>query len=148
MSHSGCGWWPNKITAEIAMTHDALAASGRGVSGRPAIDRAVLGEWLDGDDDAINALLVLFCESICAEAASMHDLLAQDELVQFAHAAHRLRGAALSMGARALADFAGLLFTAALAKDRNACVEGIPMLKTLVRLVEAEVPASAASGGI
>lgn len=78
----------------------------------------------------------------------MHDLLAQDELVQFAHAAHRLRGAALSMGARALADFAGLLFTAALAKDRNACVEGIPMLATLVRLVEAEVPASAASGGI
>lgn len=130
------------------MTPGALASSGRGVSGGPAIDRAVLGEWLDGDDDAINALLALFYESICAEIVCMRDLLAQDDLVQFANAAHRLHGAALSMGARALADFAGPLFTAALAKDRNACVYGMPGLATHVQLVEAEVPASAASSEI
>jgi HPt (histidine-containing phosphotransfer) domain-containing protein len=129
------------------MTPDAPAPSGCGASGRPAIDRAVLGEWLDGDDDAINALLMLFHESICAELASMRDLLAQDELIQFANAAHRLRGAALSMGARALADVAGVLFTAALAKDRNACVDRMPVLATHLQLVEAEVPAGAAASG-
>jgi HPt (histidine-containing phosphotransfer) domain-containing protein len=130
------------------MTPGALASSRRGLSGGPAIDRAVLGEWLDGDAAAINALLVLFHESICAEVVCMHDLLAQDELLQFANAAHRLRGAALSMGARTLADFAGLLFAAALAKDRSACVDGMPVLATHVQLVEAEVPTGAASGGI
>jgi HPt (histidine-containing phosphotransfer) domain-containing protein len=128
------------------MTPGALASSGRSVSGRPAIDRAVLGEWLDGDGAAINALLVLFYESICAEVVCMRDWLAQDELVQFANAAHRLRGAALSMGACALADVAGPLFTAALAKDRNACVAGMPVLATHVQLVEAEIRASASSG--
>jgi len=73
----------------------------------------------------------------------MRDLLALDEFDQFANAAHRLRGAALSMGARSLADFADLLFTAAVAKDRNACVNGMPVLATHVQLVEAEVPAKA-----
>jgi hypothetical protein len=123
------------------MTPDALASSRH----RPAIDRAVLGEWLDGDADAISALLVLFRESICVEVVCMRDLLAQYELVQFANAAHRVRGAALSMGARALADVAGLLFTAALANDRNACVDGMSMLATHVQLVEAEVPTGAAA---
>jgi len=121
----------------------ALASSGRGKSGVPAIDRTVLGAWLDGDDDAINGFLGLFYESVCAELDRMRDLLALDEFDQFANAAHRLRGAALSMGARSLADFAGLLFTAAVAKDRNACVNGMPVLATHVQLVEAEVPAKA-----
>jgi HPt (histidine-containing phosphotransfer) domain-containing protein len=129
------------------MTPGSLASSRRGVSDSPTIDRAVLGEWLEGDDNAINALLVLFYESICAEVRCMRDLLAQEELVQFASAAHRMRGAAVSMGARALADVAGLLFTAALAKDRRACVDGMPILATHVQLVEAEVPGSAASSG-
>jgi HPt (histidine-containing phosphotransfer) domain-containing protein len=130
------------------MTLGALAPSGRGVSGGPAIDRTVLGEWLDGDDTAINGLLGLFYESIDAEVVRMHDLLALDEFDQFANAAHRLRGAALSMGARALAHHAGLLFTASLAKDRDACVNGMPVLATLVHLEEAEVPVSAAPTGI
>jgi HPt (histidine-containing phosphotransfer) domain-containing protein len=115
-------------------------ASDRGTSGTPAIDRAVLGEWLDGDNAAIDGLLGVFLDSICVEAAHMRNLLALDELDQFAGAAHRLRGAALSMGARTLADFVGRLFTAALAKDRNACINGMPTLATYVQLVEAEVP--------
>jgi HPt (histidine-containing phosphotransfer) domain-containing protein len=118
------------------------------MAGSPAIDRNVLGEWLDGDDTAINGLLAMFFESIRAEVVRLHALLATDDLAEFANAAHRLRGAALSMGARALADVAGVLFTAALAKDRNACVNGMPMLATYVQLVEAEVPAGAPSTAI
>jgi HPt (histidine-containing phosphotransfer) domain-containing protein len=114
----------------------------------PAIDRTVLGEWLDGDDAAINGLLALFYESICAEVVRLHELLATDELNEFANAAHRVRGAALSMGARALADVAGVLFTAALAKDRNACVNGMQALTTHAQLVEAEIPAGAPSTAI
>ncbi len=106
------------------------------MSGAPTIDRAVLGHWLNGDDAAIDGLLGLFYESICTETGRMYDLLALDEFDQFASAAHRLRGAAVSMGARALADVAGLLFTAALAKDRRACVDGMPILATHVQLVE------------
>ena len=113
-----------------------------------AIDRTVLGEWLDGDDPAINGLLALFYESICAEAVRLHELLATRELNEFANAAHRLRGAALSMGARGLADVAGVLFTAALAKDRNACVNGMPALTTHIQLVEAEIPTGAPSTAI
>ena len=118
------------------------------MAGSPAIDRTVLGEWLDGDDAAINGLLALFCDSICAEAVRLRELLEADELNEFAGAAHRLRGAALSMGARALADLAGVLFTAALAKDRNACIHGMSALATQVQLVAAEVPAGARSTAI
>jgi HPt (histidine-containing phosphotransfer) domain-containing protein len=118
------------------------------MSGTPAIDRRVLGEWLDRDDGAIDALLGLFFESICDDAARMRDLLAQDEFGQFASAAHRLRGAALSMGARALGEFAGVLFTAALAKDRSACLDGMPVLAAHVQLVAAEVPPGKAAAGI
>jgi HPt (histidine-containing phosphotransfer) domain-containing protein len=118
------------------MTVGSLASS----PGSPAINRAVLGEWLDADDAAINALLLLFYESIDAELVRMRDLLALGDLAQFASSAHRLRGAALSMGARALGDFAGLLFTAALAQDLNACATGMPGLTTHVQRVEAEIP--------
>jgi HPt (histidine-containing phosphotransfer) domain-containing protein len=122
-----------------------LTSSAHGMAGSPAIDRGVLSEWLDGDDGAINALLGLFYESICDEAERMRDLLAQENFEQFAGAAHRLRGAALSMGARALAASAGLLFTAALAKDRSACFDGVPVLATHMQRVKAEIPASGPS---
>jgi hypothetical protein len=40
-----------------------------------------------------------------------------------------------------------LLFTAALARDRNACLDGMPLLATHVQLVAAEVPGSKAASG-
>lgn len=123
----------------------ASASPDRGTRGTPAIDRSVLGEWLAGDDAAINELLAVFRDSVCAEFARMREMLAEGLLDDYANAAHRLRGAALSMGARALAEFVGLLFTAARAQDGTACVNGMPALETHVRLVVAEVPADAGS---
>jgi HPt (histidine-containing phosphotransfer) domain-containing protein len=130
------------------MTLGARASTDSSRSGTPAIDRAVLGEWLDGDDLSIDALLGIFYESICAEAVRMAELLALDELDQFAGAAHRLRGAALSMGARRLGDFVGLLFAAARTKDRDTCVNAMPILATQIQLVEAELPGRAPPAGI
>ena len=123
------------------MTLGAPSSPGHGKPGATAIDRSVLGEWLAGDDAAIDELLAVFRDSICAELVQMRDLLALGHLDEFANTAHRLRGAALSMGARALAEFVGLLFAAAKAQDRNACVNGMPALETHVRLMVAEVPA-------
>ena len=125
------------------MTLGAPGSPDRDPRGAPAIDRSVLGEWLADDDAAIDELLAVFRDSIRAEVAKMHELLADGRLDGYADAAHRLRGAALSMGARALAEFVGLLFTAARAQDTTACVNGMPILETHVRLVAAEVPGGA-----
>ncbi len=110
------------------------------VRSTPAIDRSVLGEWLADDDAAIDELLAVFRDSICAEFAKMRELLVAGQLSDYADAAHRLRGAALSMGARALAEFVGFLFTAAQSRDDDACVNGMAILETHVQLVEAEMP--------
>ncbi len=116
------------------------APPGSKISDFPAIDRSVLGEWLAGDNAAIDELLAVFRDSVCAELVGMREMLAGGRLEEFASAAHRLRGAALSMGARALAEFVGLLFTAAQAGDATACGNGMPKLETHVDRVIAEIP--------
>ena len=116
------------------------SAPGRGNSGAQAIDRSVLGEWLAGDDVAINELLAVFRDSIRAEQAKLLDTLAAGDLAEFASAAHRLRGAALSMGARALAEVAGELYAAARAGDASGCAGGMAELEAQVERMAAEVP--------
>ena len=112
---------------------------------KPAIDRSVLGEWLDGDDAAINELLAVFRDSVFAEQAKMRDALVPGGLVEYASAAHRLRGAALSMGARALAEVAGTLSAAAIAQNEDACRVGLSLLETHIRLVANEIPGPSAA---
>lgn len=103
----------------------------------------VLGEWLDGDDAAINELLAVFRDSVFAEQAKMRDALVPGGLPEYASAAHRLRGAALSMGARALAEVAGTLSAAAIAQNDDACRVGLSLLETHIRLVANEIPGAA-----
>jgi HPt (histidine-containing phosphotransfer) domain-containing protein len=111
--------------------------------GQPVIDRSVLGEWLAGDDTAIDELLVVFRDSVHAEQTRMSEVLALGDPREFASAAHRLRGAALSMGARALAEAAGTLYAAARAGDVEACAGGMAELTERIRLMAAEIPAAA-----
>src|ERR1700722_18914451 len=101
------------------MTHQNLTRLDQNVSGSsgasrstPAVDRSVLGEWLAGDDAAIDELLAVFRDSVIAEQSRMRDALQVGALEDYATAAHRLRGAALSMGAKVLADVAGTLSAA------------------------------------
>jgi HPt (histidine-containing phosphotransfer) domain-containing protein len=115
--------------------------------GIPAIDRSVLGEWLAGDEAAIDELLAVFRESIFAEQERMREALAHDALGEYAGAAHRLRGAALSMGAHALAKVAGTLNAAAQALDETACRDGLSVLETHVCLMAAEIPLAAVESG-
>jgi HPt (histidine-containing phosphotransfer) domain-containing protein len=113
--------------------------------GAAAIDRSVLGEWLAGDDAAIDELLAVFRDSVRAEQTRMHETLAAGDLDEYASAAHRLKGAALSMGARALAETAGTLYAAARGKDETACGDGMAGLDIFVSLVVAEVPVASGS---
>ena len=108
--------------------------------GTPAIDRAVLGEWLADDHAAINELLAVFRDSITTEQDKMTELLASGDLDAYASAAHRLRGAALSMGARVLAELAGILYASARADDDVACRNGMTALRAQIDLVIAEIP--------
>jgi HPt (histidine-containing phosphotransfer) domain-containing protein len=123
------------------MTPGPSTSPDHGIGGNPAIDRSVLGEWLAGDDAAINELLAVFRDSVLADLARMRELLTLANLDEFADATHRLRGAALSMGAHALADFTALLLTAAKARDGTTCATGMPALEAHIQLVAAEVPA-------
>jgi HPt (histidine-containing phosphotransfer) domain-containing protein len=122
------------------MAAGAQAKSHHGTGGSRAIDRSVLGEWLAGDAAAIDELLAVFRDSVQTEQAKMSEVLARGDLEEYANAAHRLRGAALSMGARALAETAGTLYAAARAKDVTACAGGMALLATHVELMVAEVP--------
>jgi HPt (histidine-containing phosphotransfer) domain-containing protein len=108
-----------------------------------AIDRSVLGEWLAGDDAAIDEMLMVFRDSLIAEHGRMRDAVARGGLDDFASAAHRLRGAAQSMGARGVAEVAGILGAAAQARNKTACRDGLSVLETHICLVAAEIP----SGG-
>ncbi len=128
------------------MTSAASSPPYRRAPSAPAIDRAVLGEWLAGDDAAINELLVVFSDSVRAEQLRLHEALALGDLGECANAAHRLRGAALAMGARALADAAGAVYAATRAGDLVDRDAGLPELETQVRLMLAEVPLADASG--
>jgi HPt (histidine-containing phosphotransfer) domain-containing protein len=121
------------------------ASPDRRAPGIPAIDRSVLGEWLAGDDAAIDELLIVFRDSIRAEQVRMSETLIAGDLDEYASAAHRLRGAALSMGARALADAVGTLYATARTGNDAACRDGQAMLETHVRRMLAEVPSAPAA---
>ena len=111
----------------------------RTVSNR-AVDRSILGEWLAGDDTAINELLAVFRDSALTEHQQMARALSGDDLIEFAKAAHRLRGVALSMGAHALGKLAGGLEAAGKAGDAIVCRDGMAGLETQMHLMVAEVP--------
>ncbi len=111
-----------------------------GGSAMPVIDRTVLGEWLGNDDDGINALLAVFRDSVCAEQIRLGAVLADGDLGEFAKTAHRLRGAALAMGASSLADIAGTLNDAANGQDSATCWLGMTALDLQIRLMVAEIP--------
>jgi HPt (histidine-containing phosphotransfer) domain-containing protein len=113
----------------------------------PAIDRSVLGEWLAGDEAAIDELLVVFRDSVRAEQARLTETLAAGDLEEYAQAAHRLKGAAASMGARMLANAAGVLYTAARNQNWDVCAAGMEVLETQVGLMAAEVPPAAVTSG-
>ena len=114
-------------------------SSGMGSSQEPPVDRSVLGEWVGDDHATLDSMLAEFRDSIRADHASMLAALARDDLAEYGMAIHRLRGAALSMGARPLARAAAVMDIAARAKDTAGFRAGIPDLEEQLRLLLAHV---------
>ena len=107
----------------------------------PAIDRAVLEPWLQGDEAARRDLLAKFSRSASESRHDIETAMAAGDLAALAAAAHRLKGSALAVGARALGDAAQVLERAAKAGDRATCQDGLGPLAVEVQRAQAEIGA-------
>ena len=115
----------------------ALAPQGA-VSAAPAIDRAALRSWFGGDEAAIRALLEEFVTTARAGVREADAAVGAGDFVAVENAAHRLRGAALSVGARALGEAGERLEAAARDGDAEQCRAGIAVVVSELRRVDAD----------
>jgi signal transduction histidine kinase/DNA-binding response OmpR family regulator/PAS domain-containing protein len=105
----------------------------------PAIDPSVLDTWLQSDAQARHDLLRKFGLSASESGRDIETAMAAGDLAALAAAAHRLKGSALAVGARALSDAATILERAAKAGDRAACQDGLGPLAVEVQRARAEI---------
>jgi signal transduction histidine kinase/CheY-like chemotaxis protein/HPt (histidine-containing phosphotransfer) domain-containing protein len=99
----------------------------------PAIDRAMLRTWLGNDDATMQSLLREFLSGARESAREIEAALARSDMAVVSATAHKLKGGAQSVGARALERVATALETAARPGDTIACRE---MLAPLARELE------------
>lgn len=92
---------------------------------RPHIDRATLKEWVGDDPTAIAELIKRFVDSARVSVEDIKSAERKGDLAALASAAHRLKGAALTLGATALADIAARIEAAAKAGERAACADAL-----------------------
>jgi HPt (histidine-containing phosphotransfer) domain-containing protein len=113
----------------------------------PAIDRTVLDPWIDNDEATRRNILSKFGLSASETRRDIETAMAAGDLAGLAAAAHRLKGSALAVGARALGDAATTLERAAKAGDRASCQDGLGPLAVEIQRAQAEIggPATATS---
>ena len=104
-----------------------------------AIDPSVLDPWLPNDASTRQDLLRKFGLSAWESGRDIETAMAAGDLPALAAAAHRLKGSALAVGARALSDAATTLERAAKAGDRAACQDGLGPLAVEVQRARAEI---------
>jgi signal transduction histidine kinase/DNA-binding response OmpR family regulator len=103
------------------------------------VDRTVLAEWLGDDQAAIDASLTRFLESAKVSEREIEAALEGADMAGVEVVAHRMMGAALTLGMRGLGEAAGTIEVAARDGDRSACRIAIKALAQVVRDTEAEI---------
>jgi CheY-like chemotaxis protein/HPt (histidine-containing phosphotransfer) domain-containing protein len=106
---------------------------------RPAIDRSVLDPWIGDDEAARRDLLAKFSTTAVESRRDIEAAMTAGDLPALAAAAHRLKGSALAVGARALGEAASTLERTAKAGDRAACQDSLGPLAVEVQRAQAEI---------
>ncbi|MBX3500010.1 MAG: PAS-domain containing protein [Alphaproteobacteria bacterium] len=114
-------------------------------AGSPILDRSILSAWMGDDHVAIRALFDSFLTTAREVHEEIERAMACGDLASIAAAAHKLKGAALAVGARRIADVALRLESAGKAADRASCRDALGPLAAETRLVAAEIESAPAA---
>ena len=103
------------------------------------LDRSILDGWLGDDTAAVRSLLAKFRDTAIEAELALREASRRGDLAALTSAAHKLKGAALAVGAASVGHRATSLEAAANAGDWSRCRQELGPLVADIRRVVAEI---------